>query len=156
MDKSTTTKDLLLELVRSLHWAEKELYETLPKLKPKIITSDLKKFIEKETEEKKTQQDRLEIILALLKEEPSGISASVGRHLKNIQREQKNAGKISDSLMIILNHAITVYLINMHQKAICCSAALGYKEVTRILRRSLHTEMGMAEKLRSLENRHIQ
>ncbi|ELR71611.1 hypothetical protein C900_02419 [Fulvivirga imtechensis AK7] len=158
MEKLPHTKVLLLELIHSMHGAEKELCETLPKLKDSVLALDLREFIEKEAAEKKKQQGQLEIVFALLREEPSRIYDDVVHYLsqaKDHLTEKYGRNEVSDSLMIVFNHAISIYLINMHQKAISYSSVLGYNEITRILKRSLHVEMEMKEKLRMLEWSHI-
>lgn len=158
MDKINSLKDMFLQLTRSMHDAEKVLNKTLPKMRARAVADDLKAFIDEEAEEKRSQQARLEGMFALLKESPEGVSDNVVRYLNNAKKalvEKYGNNELSDIMMIVLNRAMTIHLINTFQTAISCAINLGYGEITRILRRSLLAEKEIENKLRILEESHI-
>jgi ferritin-like metal-binding protein YciE len=158
MDKIDSLKDMFLQLTRSIHDAEKVLNRTLPKMKAKAVAKDLKAFIDEGAEQKRDQQARLEGMFALLKESPEGVPDNIVQYLSDAKKElveKCGNSELSDIMMIVLNRAITIHLINTYQTAISCARNLRNSEITRILKRSLLAEKGIEKKLRILEESHI-
>lgn len=158
MEDITTMKGLLTYFLRLIYDAEKELSETLPKIKAEVAANDLKEFFSLETEEKKKQQMRIEMLLTLLKAEPSTTcSDDMVKYLASTKSklgEKHGNSDISDHMMVTLNHALINYIVNIHEEAIKWSKRLGYHEITRMLKRSIQEERELTVKLCAMEKSH--
>lgn len=156
MENSDITKDLLLKLTHLMHDAEKELCIALPKMKTLATAADIKEFITEAVEEQFKQHERFEIILALLKEN----SEEMAKDDTDAPNSGQNltvswsSGELSDNTMISLQQTHILRLIEMNETAVLCATALGYPEITRILKRSLLAEKGMIQKLKLLKKIH--
>lgn len=155
MEKISAVKQRLVDSLRSLYNTEKMLCDTLPLLKTKAFAMNVKDFIDEAIKEKKKQHQRVEGVLALLKENPEGVADEVAQYLNNIRKElieQCSTPELSDMILIKLNRAITIHLISIYQRTITCSLELGYDMATRILRRCLQREKEIDQRLHVLEN----
>jgi ferritin-like metal-binding protein YciE len=154
MEKLYALKQLLVESLRLLYDAEKMLCDSLPLLKAKAYSMNVKDFLDEEIKEKKKQHQRVEGVLAVLKENPEGVTSDVAQYLNNVRTdliEQCNTPELSDMILVKLNRAITIYLMSLYQQSITYSVELGYDMITRILRRSLQREKDIDQRLQVLE-----
>lgn len=157
MENSDITKDLLLKLTHLMHDAEKELCIALPKMKTLATAADIKEFINEAVEEQFKQYERFEIILALLKENSEEMTQTATNNPNSGQpdlAESWGGDGLSDNTMITLQQTHILHLIEMNETAVLCATALGYAEITRILKRSLLAEKGMIQKLKLLKKVH--
>lgn len=158
MEDITTMKELLTYFLRLIYDAEMELSETLPQMKDEVTAPDLKQFFSTETEGRKRHQMRFEMILRLLKEEPSNANCDdMVKYLVSTKKgfsEKYGNGNTTDHMMVTLYYALINYMINIHEEAIKCSKSLGYDTITRMLKRFLREESELAEQLRMLEKSH--
>lgn len=138
-----------------MHGTETGLHEALSEMRNCVVRDELRRLIEKESAGIERQKERFEIIFAFLKEVPAGPPSDVVQYMTRVWsavQDKYGGSEISDSMMIMLNHALSLYLIHMHQKAIHYSDELGYSAVSRILKRSMQTERELAERLKEFEN----
>ncbi|MBL6448851.1 DUF892 family protein [Fulvivirga sp. 29W222] len=159
MKKITNMKDMMLQQIRSLYDADRTIYKSLPLLKEKAYSNDLKELIDEEIEEKLRQQHRMEIIFTILKEDTEGQIDDVMRCMTKSQRKLTNQcteTELSDTMMIITGRAMATHQINGYQTAITCAVSAGCPDITRLLRRALREEKGMEKKLGLLEEMHLQ
>ncbi|MBL6448745.1 DUF892 family protein [Fulvivirga sp. 29W222] len=158
MEDITTIKELLAYFLRLIYVTEKELSETLPKIKDELTAPDLKEFFGTESEGKQKQQMRFEMLLRLLNEDPSSTSSNdIVKYLVSTQRklkEKHGSSDTADHIIVTLYYALINYTINIHEEAIKCSTSLGYDIITRMLKRSIQKEGKLTEKLRILEKSH--
>lgn len=155
MHDITNMRELVAYYLRLIYEAERELSQTLPKIKNEINSPALKEFISAEVDEKKKQQMRLEMLFVLLKEEPSATcSDDIVKYListNSVLREKYGSNDASDHMTITLYQALINYIVNIHKEAIKCSDALGYDVISRMLKRSLEEERKLSQKLEYLE-----
>lgn len=151
-------KDMMLQQIRSLYDADHVILESLPHLKDKAQSKELKEFLELEIEEKVRQQHRMEMIFSILKENLRGESDEVMRCMTLVQRnliERCLINGISDTMIIILARSNVAHQVNGYQTAVSCAVALGYSEIARLLRRGLREEKGIEKHLGLLEEVHV-
>lgn len=158
MKKITNMKDVMLQQIRSLYDADRTIYNSLPLLREKAFSQELKEFIDEEIEEKLRQQHRMEIIFTILKEDTEGQIDDVMRCMAKSQKRltsQCTGSELSDTMMIITGRAMATHQINGYQTAVTCAVSVGYPDITRLLRRALREEKGIEKKLGLLEELHL-
>ena len=158
MTAINSLRDMMLQQIRSLYDADLIIFESLPRLKAKAKSTDLKEFLDLETDEKIRQRHRMEMIFSILKENSEGETDEITRCMAMAQKsliDRCLQNDLSDTMMIILGRAITTHQINSYQTAVSCAVGLGISQIARLLRRGLREEKGMEKQLGLLEETHL-
>jgi ferritin-like metal-binding protein YciE len=154
MDRINPSNDMFIQLIRSIHDAEKVLNVVLRKVKARAVAEHLKSLIDEVAEEKRSQQARLEGLFAIMGESPEGVADNVVRYLCGVKRnllEECGDYELSDTIVIALNRAMTIHLIDSYRTTISWAINLGNPEIIRILRRSLLAETTIESKFGMME-----
>lgn len=149
---------IILQQVRKLYHANNLIYKSLPRLKKKATSADLRKSYEIEIEERLRQQHRIEIIFNILKESTEGnmddvISAMSHSQKKLAEKSIKNGH--TDKMMIITSHAMSTSLAEGYESTINSAVGIINPDITRLLRRALREERAIEKRLSLLEEIHI-
>ncbi len=116
MKTTAESKELILQEVRLLYRNEKDLSFLLNCLKRQSFEESNGSFLKQKLEENKSQCERLEGILAVLHEEPVFNS--------------------DETLLNVLDRALSFVPVEKYQKAIYTAEALGYPVIARLLKRA--------------------
>lgn len=156
MKTVNNTTNVILEQVRRLYHANSLIYKSLPRLKKKASTPDLKESYDIEIGERLRQQHRIEIIFKILKVKVTGNADDVISAMTDSQKKltYETAGIHTDNMMIITSRAMTTAQVQGYESTINCAATTMDPEITRLLRRALREEKEIEKRLDVLQKLH--
>jgi ferritin-like metal-binding protein YciE len=145
--------DLLLHGLRDIHYAERQIIDSLPKLIEKATNRDLTKGLRDHLEETKKQVARLDQAFKKLGQEPKDAKCPAIDGL--ISEADEVAGDIADKQVLdaaIVGAAQSVehYEIARYGTLIAWADELGHDEVVRLLTTNLNEEKAADKKLSSI------
>lgn len=149
----STLKDLLIEELRDIYHAEKQLVKALPKLAKAATSPDLKQAIEDHLAETEEQVSRLEQAFAML-DEPAktkpcaGMLGIVEEGSELIKENEKGAAL--DAGIIAGAQRAEHYEMAAYGTVMAWAKALGHTDVAELLSASLEEEKAADEKLTEL------
>jgi ferritin-like metal-binding protein YciE len=150
-------QELLIEGLRDLYDAEKQIAKALPKIAKAAGSGPLRGAFEEHLEVTKRQTARLEEVFQELEERPrsrpckgmKGILEEGQEHME----EHSADGDVIDSVLIEGGKKVEHYEIAGYNSAIELAETLGNKKVSRLLRQTLTEEERMDKKLDQLSSR---
>lgn len=145
----TTLEALLIEELKSIYDAEKQLVRALPKLSKGSMTEELKTAFKQHLLETKNQVERLEKAFKFLKREPEVKPCKAMRALVREGAEiltNKETSLLKDSALIGAALKVENYEIAAYNIVIAQSKQLGFDIIVNLFNESL-TEEGNAYKL---------
>jgi ferritin-like metal-binding protein YciE len=148
--KMTTVEDLLLEQIRDLYDAEKQLVRALPKMAKAAESDELREAIEQHLEETNHQVERLEQAFEQLEQPAKGKSCKGMKGLIEEGSEvmQENAEEpLSDLALIAAAQRVEHYEISAYGTARTMAEHLGQQEVMWLLEQSEEEEKAADSKL---------
>jgi ferritin-like metal-binding protein YciE len=148
-----SVKDLLLDELRDIYHAEKQLVRALPKMAKKAKSDQLRKAIEEHLEETKGQVERLEQAFQKMEvptrgkrcEAMEGLIAEAEEVMEEIATPE-----VLDAAMIAAAQKVEHYEIASYGSARALAQALGHNEVARLLEQTLDEEKQADEKLNEI------
>ena len=153
MAEPMTLQDALIDEVRDLYHAEKQLVKALPRM-AKAATSDaLRDAIESHLAETETQVSRLEQVFDLLEEKPRAkMCAGMAGIIEEGSDLLKEGGgdAVLDAGIIAAAQRAEHYEIAAYGTTAAWAEALGLGEVADLLRETLDEEKAADEKLSAL------
>jgi ferritin-like metal-binding protein YciE len=146
-------REALVEEIRDLYNAEKQLIKALPKLAKGAENEELRDAFESHLEETEGQVTRLERVFELLDEKPrgkhcAGIAGIIEEGSEHLQEDLE--GSVMDAVLIASGQRAEHYEIAAYGTAIAWAEALGLTEVVTVLNETLEEEKAADEKLSAL------
>jgi len=143
-------REALVEEIRDLYNAEKQLLKALPKLAKGSENDELRDAFESHLEETEGQVTRLERVFELLDEKPrgkhcAGIAGIIEEGSEKLNEDLE--GSVMDACLIASGQRAEHYEIAAYGTAIAWAEALGLKEVVTVLNETLEEEKAADEKL---------
>ena len=146
-------RDALVEEIKDLYNAEKQLTKALPKLAKRATSDELREAFESHLEETEGQITRLERVFELLDEKPRG------KHCAGIAgiieeggdvMEEDAEDSVMDAMLIASGQRAEHYEIGAYGSVIAWAEALELTEVAQLLNETLAEEKAADEKLSAL------
>jgi ferritin-like metal-binding protein YciE len=143
MGKDKELKDLFLDTLKDIYFAEKKILSSLPKMAKAAQSDELRAAFEKHEGETHGQVERLEQVFALIGESPKGktCDAIVGilDEGKEIMDDYKGMPAL-DAGLLAAAQAVEHYEISRYGTLKCWAKELGYGEAVRLLDATLKEE----------------
>src|SRR5687768_5853679 len=143
-------REALVEEIRDLYNAEKQLVKALPKMAKGAESDELRDAFEQHLEETEGQVTRLEQVFDLLGEKPrgkhcAGMAGIVEEGSEKLQEDME--GSVLDACLIASAQKVEHYEIGAYGTAIAWAEALGLNDVCDVLNETLEEEKAADEKL---------
>lgn len=143
MAKDKELKDLFLDTLKDIYFAEKKILSSLPKMAKAAQSDKLRAAFEKHEGETDGQVERLEQVFALIGENPKGktCDAIVGilDEGKEIMDDYKGMPAL-DAGLLAAAQAVEHYEISRYGTLKCWAKELGYSEAVTLLDATLKEE----------------
>lgn len=146
-------REALVEEIRDIYNAEKQLVKALPKMAKAAESDELREAFEEHLQETEGQVTRLERVFELLDEKPrgkhcAGMAGIVEEGSEKLQEDME--GSVLDACLIGAAQKVEHYEICAYGTVIAWSEALGLSEVVEVLTETLEEEKAADEKLTAL------
>jgi ferritin-like metal-binding protein YciE len=146
-------REALVEEIRDLYNAEKQLVKALPKMAKGAESDELRDAFEQHLQETEGQVSRLERVFELLDEKPrgkhcAGMAGIIEEGSEKLHEDME--GSVLDASLIGAAQKVEHYEICAYGTAIAWAEALGLSEVVDVLNESLEEEKSADEKLTAL------
>jgi ferritin-like metal-binding protein YciE len=146
-------REALVDEIRDLYNAEKQLTKALPKMAKGATSEELREAFESHLEETEGQVTRLERVFELLDEKPrgkhcAGMAGIVEEGSEKLQEDAEDS--VMDAMLIASAQKVEHYEIGSYGTAIAWAEALGLTEVAQVLEETLAEEKAADEKLSAL------
>jgi ferritin-like metal-binding protein YciE len=146
-------REALVEEIKDLYNAEKQLVKALPKMAKGAESDELRDAFETHLEETEGQVTRLERVFELLDEKPrgkhcAGMAGIVEEGSEKLQEDIE--GSVLDAVLIASAQKVEHYEISAYGTAIAWAEALGLSEVAQVLNETLEEEKAADEKLSAM------
>lgn len=159
MSSLETLDDGLLEELKDIYSAERQLLQALPKMENKASNKKLKEAFRSHLEETEGQVDRLEKISAQLDEKLSGKTCAAMKGLIEeaggiLEQKSDNEGLI-DALLIGAARRVEHYEMAAYQTARAMAVELGEEKIAKLLGESLLEETKADKLLSGIADREV-
>jgi ferritin-like metal-binding protein YciE len=146
-------REALVDEIRDLYNAEKQLTKALPKMAKGATSDELREAFESHLEETEGQVTRLERVFELLDEKPrgkhcAGMAGIVEEGSEKLQEDMEDS--VLDACLIASAQKVEHYEIGAYGTAIAWAEALNLTEVAEVLQETLAEEKAADEKLTAL------
>lgn len=146
-------REALVDEIRDLYNAEKQLTKALPKMAKNATSDQLREAFESHLEETEGQVTRLERVFELLDEKPrgkhcAGMAGIIEEGSDLMQEDAEDS--VLDACLIAAAQKVEHYEIGSYGTAIAWAEALELTEVAEVLNESLAEEKAADEKLSAL------
>ena len=153
--KVTSLEDLLVEELRDLYNAEKQLLKALPRMAKAASSEQLRAAFEEHTEVTQAQVERLDQVFKALKTKSSGKKCFAMEGLieegKEIISEKKNYDPdVLDAALITAAQKVEHYEIAGYGSVRTFANLLGLSKVAKLLQKTLDEEGATDKKLTAL------
>jgi ferritin-like metal-binding protein YciE len=146
-------RDSLVDEIKDLYNAEKQIVKALPKMVKGATSEELRDAFESHLEETQNQVTRLERVFELLDEKPRGKHcagmAGILEEGSDILEEDAE-DVVMDAMLIAGAQKVEHYEITSYGTVIAWAEALGLTEVAEVLGESLAEEKAADEKLSAI------
>ncbi len=142
-DAAEHLKDFMIDGLKDIYWAEKELVKNLPKMKTNATSSKLKKAIEGHLQETKEHVKRLEGVFKSLDEKAEAVKCdAMAGLLKEAEGilEETEPGAVRDAAIIAAAQKVEHYEIASYGTLIAYAKLLRQKEAKELLGATLKEE----------------
>lgn len=143
MPKEKELKDLFLDTLKDIYFAEKKILASLPKMAKAAQSAKLQAAFEKHQVETESQIDRLEQVFASIDESPKGKTCDAIMGIldegKEIMTEYKGMPAL-DAGLLAAAQAVEHYEIARYGTLKCWAVELGYRDAARLLDATLREE----------------
>lgn len=146
-------RDALVEEIRDLYNAEKQLVKALPKMAKGATSEELREALESHLDETENQVTRLERVFELLDEKPrgkhcAGMAGIVEEGSEKLQEDMEDM--VLDACLIASAQKVEHYEMGAYGTVIAWAEALGLNEVRDVLNETLEEEKAADKKLTAL------
>ena len=148
-----SVKDLLLEELRDIYHAEKQLVRALPKMAKKAKSDELRQAFERHLEETKGQVERLDQVFQQLDSRSSGKRCEAMEGLIEEAKEMMeeiSTPEVLDAAMIAAAQKVEHYEIASYGSVCALAEALGQKEAAKLLEETLKEEKATDQRLNQI------
>jgi ferritin-like metal-binding protein YciE len=143
MTKDKELKDLFLDTLKDIYFAEKKILSALPKMAKAAKSPKLKAAFEKHLGETEGQVERLEQVFASIDETPKGKSCDAIMGIieegKEIMNEYKGTAAL-DAGLLAAAQAVEHYEISRYGTLMTWANQLGYNDAVKLLDATLNEE----------------
>jgi ferritin-like metal-binding protein YciE len=143
MAKDKELKDLFLDTLKDIYFAEKKILSSLPKMAKAARSDKLRAAFEKHQGETEGQIERLEQVFAAIDETPKGKTCDAIMGIldegKEVMAEYKGMAAL-DAGLLAAAQAVEHYEISRYGTLKCWAGELGYKDAARLLDATLKEE----------------
>jgi ferritin-like metal-binding protein YciE len=143
MAKDKELKDLFLDTLKDIYFAEKKILSSLPKMAKAAQSDELRAAFEKHEGETHGQVERLEQVFALIGESPKGKTCDAILGIldegKEIMDDYKGMPAL-DAGLLAAAQAVEHYEISRYGTLKCWAKELGYNEAVKLLDATLKEE----------------
>ena len=150
MAEVETLHEALIDELKDLYNAEKQLTKALPKLAKNATNRELKQALTSHLRETKTQVRRLEQAMRLLDETPKGkLCDGMQGIIKEANKmlEEVADGPVMDAAIIAGAQRSEHYEIGAYGTCIAWARSMGHRDVVRLLTQTLNEEKAADKKL---------
>jgi ferritin-like metal-binding protein YciE len=163
MPKDKELKDLFLDTLKDIYFAEKKILSSLPKMAKAAQSPNLKAAFEKHEAETEVQVDRLEQVFASIGETAKGKTCDAIMGIieegKEVMDEYKGKPAL-DAGLLAAAQAVEHYEISRYGTLKTWAAELGYKDAVNLLDATLeeekNTDSTLSQLAESEVNRHAE
>jgi ferritin-like metal-binding protein YciE len=163
MAKQKELKDLFLDTLKDIYFAEKKILSALPKMAKAAQSPKLKAAFEKHQEETEAQVDRLEQVFASLDETPRAKTCDAIMGIidegKEIMSEYKGMPAL-DAGLLAAAQAVEHYEISRYGTLKTWATELGYRDAVKLLDATLkeekNTDVTLSQLAEAEVNRHAE
>jgi ferritin-like metal-binding protein YciE len=153
MAEMNTLMDALVDEVRDLYHAEKQLLKALPKMAKAASSDELRDALQTHLGETENQVSRLEQVFELLEEKPrtktcAGMAGIIEEGSDALKEDAEPA--VLDAMIIASAQRAEHYEMAAYGTAAAWAEGLGLSEVAELLRDTLEEEKATDEKLTAL------
>ena len=148
-----TTRDLMIDELRDIYHAEKQLVRALPKMAKAAKADKLRQAFEQHLDETKGQVERLDQVFQQLDTRSSGKRCEAMEGLiaeAEEVMEEITTPEVLDAAMIAAAQKVEHYEIASYGSARALAEALGHREVAQLLEQTLDEEKQADEKLNEI------
>ena len=148
-----SVNDLLLNELRDIYHAEKQLVRALPKMAKKAKSDQLRQAIEHHLEETKGQVDRLDQVFQHLDARSGGKRCEAMEGLIEEAKEMMEeiaTPEVLDAAMIAAAQKVEHYEIASYGSVHALAEALGHQDAARLLQQTLDEEKAADQKLNQI------
>ena len=163
MAKEKELKDLFLDTLKDIYFAEKKILSTLPKMTKAAQSPKLKAAFEKHLAETDGQVERLDQVFASIDETPKGKTCDAVMGIIEEGKEIMDAYKGTPALdagLLAAAQAVEHYEISRYGTLKTWANELGYKDAVRLLDATLteekNTDSTLSQIAESEVNQHAQ
>ena len=146
-----TLEDALVELLKDLLSAEKQLTKALPKMSKAAASEELSQAFDSHLKETENHVKRLEKVFEALSQSPRAEKCEAMAGLieegEDIVKENKEANAARDAMIIAAAQKVEHYEIASYGTACTWLKALGHKDALAILKETMAEETEADEKL---------
>ena len=163
MAKQKELKDLFLDTLKDIYFAEKKILSALPKMAKAAQSPKLKAAFEKHQEETEVQVERLDQVFASLDETPRAKTCDAIMGIidegKEVMSEYKGMPAL-DAGLLAAAQAVEHYEISRYGTLKAWATELGYRDAVKLLDATLKEEKSTDDTLSQLAeaevNRHAE
>jgi ferritin-like metal-binding protein YciE len=144
--------DVLVDNLKDLLHAEKQLVRALPKMVRAASDSDLKQALEEHLEVTQNQVTRLNQVFASIESPPKakkclGMEGLIAEADEALEHKRDSEGAALDAAIIVAGQKVEHYEISAYGSARTLAEVLGYEEAAELLQETLDEESEANEKL---------
>ena len=163
MAKQKELKDLFLDTLKDIYFAEKKILSALPKMAKAAQSPKLKAAFEKHQEETEAQVDRLDQVFASLEETPRAKTCDAIMGIidegKEVMSEYKGMPAL-DAGLLAAAQAVEHYEISRYGTLKTWATELGYRDAVKLLDATLkeekNTDATLSQLAESEVNKHAE
>lgn len=137
-------KELFLEEIKDIYWAEKHLVKALPKMSKGATSEVLATAIEKHLEETKEHVSRLEEVFKLMGEKPQAKKCDamdgLVKEAESILEDTDSDTMVRDAGIIIASQKVEHYEIASYGSLVALADKMGLKDASKLLSLTLQEE----------------
>jgi ferritin-like metal-binding protein YciE len=153
-----TLHEMMLDEIRDLYHAEKQLTKALPKMAKAATNEDLREAFQMHLEETQEQITRLEEVFEALGEKPKtkpchGMAGIIEEGNETMQEDAD--GSVMDAALIAAAQRVEHYEIGAYGTCIEWARLMGHTEVVSLLEQTLEEEKATDKKLTMLAESEI-
>ena len=153
MSKDKELKDLFLDTLKDIYFAEKKILSTLPKMAKAAQNEDLSAAFEKHHGETEGQIERLEQVFAEIEAKPQGKTCDAIMGIleegAEIMKEYKGTPAL-DAGLLAAAQAVEHYEMSRYGKLMTWANELGLSKSAKLLKQTLDEESATDEALTEL------
>lgn len=149
-DAAEGLRDLMIDSLKDIYWAEKTLLKAIPKMAKNATSANLIKGLKSHLEETRGHVERLEQVFEMMGKKPQAkkceAMAGLVKEAEGIMSETE-LGVVRDAGIILAAQKVEHYEIATYGTLCAFAKALGEDEVGTVLHKTLEEEKAADQKL---------